>query len=511
MSNKKKIRQAKKKNVNIKKKQEQSSPSIQLFSIEGFRPLLLIFFLAILLMYSAGIKGKTHGIDNYKLACSLVFNNSQFASEIMNNSNENVDSTSREISSSKNKRKNPTYYKKGIGAALTALPTLIFAKSVNFLFHSLMILPKQRIYSLFYELPYTWVTVILSLFAVFVMYKTAELFGSPLSALLAVIGIVFSSPFFFSVFRAPARSEGIGLFWVTIFFHFTLVIYFNRKPLSKKLLFFIGFTFAMIISTEWSLLPLVVLTLLLSGRGKNFVRNLKSINVPLLMLFFGFLAGIIPQIVKNKIIFNQFIVSSFNPDYSLIINNIFHPRLGLLFQFPFVFFAVLGISILLKIDKKLFLILFLSLIVTIFFSLSDTSIVSKKFGRVGLIYILPLLVAGGTLFVDNIRRKKIVSDYWLLFVSVLGVFWTITQMGAIERFSAIVIKNFSQSDYLFELIFGFFSNVSVMMHHSFLGQYMVWNGKSGAAYFFIAVLFLIFAILNLFFIEKLMIKMKQLF
>ncbi|MFC1853203.1 hypothetical protein ACFL27_23645 [candidate division CSSED10-310 bacterium] len=466
--------------------------------IEGYRPALILFFIFFIFLYSPRFVGP--GASLYEIARSLAFDfDIQFANERNHYPEFHQEQVPDQIAGASERG----YYQtdQNLGAPLTVLPVIILTRLVELGFHLFFEFKSDTGYSILYQIPYSFVTVFLGAISIILMVAAGRRFGTPVSAMYAVIALVYSSPFLSTTFLLPGFSETIGLFWVALFFFLVVELYFDKLKRSNLLLLFTGFTLGMAICSEWLLLPIIVLSLLVSGRGKSFYKNIREMQLVLVFFFLGLLIGITPQFLFNKIIFGTFAVTSLEGNLTRVLLSIFHPRLGIIFQFPLLFFSMGGIFMLMYYDRKLFLLLSFVIIIYIIFNGFSSDFLERDFGQRSLVPLLPFLSVGLTILIDRFRNKNVISDTFILFIICMLMLWTMLQLGASVRFSGEVIDTFSSSHYHKVLFGDMFQNLGTLFSKSFFHRHLLWSGSENVLYFFEALLLFIFVLFALLFLE----------
>jgi len=437
--------------------------------VTGYRPTLVLFVVLFLMMFSPRIIEQ--GALSFEIARSLVWDGDiQFENERSRWTLLHLDQSSLPIESHTTVSgyvPNPS----GFGAPLTILPVLLLVRAIEFIAAPFLqtgadhcLIPSTA--ALFYSL----VTVLLGALSLIFMIKTCLFFGSSFSAQIAVMIVTLSSSFLTTTFIAPGYVETTGLFWMSLCMFLILSRYFHPAENSKRQLFLLGFSLGMAICTEWSLVSMIILGLFLTGRSTTFSRSIREFQIVLILFFLGVILGASPQLIANKVLYGQYVHYSIGGDVRTFIWSIFHPRLGLIFQFPVIIFCISGIISILRHDKRLsFILLFLVLINCLLSGLKFDS-GQPDFGHRHLVMVLPVLAIGLTFFLDRLVKKGTISDIQTLILGLLLILWTLSQLVVSLGLGNEAIQSMDTFVFLKILFVDFFHHLQALISSSFFYQ-----------------------------------------
>lgn len=431
-------------------------------NIEGYRSALLLFFAFFLLMYFPRLIDQGFEAFNYSysLAWNLDAENSGSQKEVIFPSDSLADHIHSNSDASKGKNK------PGIGASLTAMPLLFLTRLLDYVNSWL---GSKHAFSVIHlaAIGYTLVTVMLGGLSLLLIIASCRHFGSLFASQVAVMAVVFTSSFLSTTFIFPGSAETIGLFWFSLALYFLLERYFGVSSVRKSTLLLMGLSLGLAISTEWSMLAMIVVCLLLPGRGKSLFRTLRELQLVLVFFLLGLLIGLSPQLISAKLLYGTYINYSFSGDMSHVVKSIFHPRIGLIFQFPLVVFSFIGIIKFLRFDKRLSFLLLFMLFINVVIDGLKLNTNSFEFGHHHLVMMLPVLAIGLTFYLDRLLHRSRITPVMSLVLTGSLIFWTLLQMSAVLTIGNTKIISMSNFSYYKILFIEMFHNIYFLFSHSF--------------------------------------------
>lgn len=476
------------------------------FKIEGFRPLVLLFAVFFLVFFTPNLTSTD--VQNYHLVRSLVFDGDfQCFNEISLFENQYC---ARGVEEGE-PFPGPLGYTPvtaSVGYVFSTLPFLAIVRALVLGIGTMAELTPDTGYEMLYRFATLFMSIILGFLAMFIMVTSSRRFGSSFSALMTVGSFVFATPMFMSTFITPANGHAITLFWVSLTFYLILELYLGKRQRTVVLTMLAGSAMAMSIACDTRLMPLIVLSLLLPGRGKSLLRSFREIQLSLVFFFCGFLITLLPSLILHRVMFGTFFTIDVSGDASNLLQVLFHPRLGIFYQFPVILLALISLKSLFAFDKRLFLLLFFVTGIHFVIIAMGGSIEEDGFGYPAIITILPFLSGTMTLQLDTWRKRGKMPDLFLIVCLLLLIFWTIFQLGAFSSIGAERISELRSSEYNLRVIFNSVSNVSSLGQETFFQNYLGWRGSAYAGTFFSLLFLTLLIIIGMFWYEAVVYKRK---